>query len=281
MPVVPNMPKAWRKESKPHKFCPGCGHGLVLKALGEAIDELGIQDRVVFGCDIGCSLLAWDFFNVDTVQTHHGRTTPVMTGVKRARPDRICIAYMGDGGGYAIGSQHLVNAASRNEKITVILVNNCNYAMTGGQMAPTTLPDMKTETTPYGRNVEETGYPTQGPEMVAAITGEDAYTARGTVANLRQLKNYLKKALQNQMEERGFSFVEALSGCPTNWSTNAKDTWKFLEEMMTRFFKVGEVKTPGKELGSEGKGIAREEAGKEPAKEQVEGIAREEKKGEE
>ena len=249
MAVVPNMPKVWRAETKPHKFCPGCGHGLVLKALGEAIDELGIQERVVFGCDIGCSLLAWDFFNADTVQTHHGRTTPVMTGIKRARPDRICIAYMGDGGGYAIGAQHLVNAASRNEKVTVILANNCNYAMTGGQMAPTTLPEMKTETTPYGRNVEETGYPTQGPEMVAAITGEGAYAARGTVANLRQLKNFLKKALQNQIDNRGFSFVEALSNCPTNWSTNAKDTWNFLEETMPKFFKVGEVKVLGKDNG--------------------------------
>ncbi|MFA5881126.1 MAG: thiamine pyrophosphate-dependent enzyme, partial [Eubacteriales bacterium] len=120
MTMIPQMPKSWRLESKPHKFCPGCGHGLVLKALGEAIDELGIQDKVVFGADIGCSLLAWDFFNVDTVQTHHGRTTPVVTGVKRANPDVICIAYMGDGGGYAIGSQHLVNAAARNERITAI-----------------------------------------------------------------------------------------------------------------------------------------------------------------
>ena len=247
MATVPKMPKSWRVETKPHKFCPGCGHGLVLKALGEAIDELDIQDRVVFGCDIGCSLLAWDFFNVDIVQTHHGRITPVMVGVKRARPDRICIAYMGDGGGYAIGAQHLVNAATRNEKITAILVNNCNYGMTGGQMAPTTLPEMKTETTPYGRDVEETGYPTQGPEMVAAITREGAYTARGTVAKVRQLKNYLKKALQNQLEGKGFSFVEALSGCPTNWSTNAKATWAFLEENMTKYFKVGEVKVPVKE----------------------------------
>ncbi|MFY9173905.1 MAG: thiamine pyrophosphate-dependent enzyme [Peptococcia bacterium] len=238
------MPKSWRVETKPHKFCPGCGHGLVLKALGEAIDELGIQDRVVFGCDIGCSLLAWDFFNVDTVQTHHGRTTPVMAGIKRARPDRICIAYMGDGGGYAIGSQHLVNAATRNEKITLLLVNNCNYGMTGGQMAPTTLPDMKTETSPYGRDPEETGYPTMGPEMVAAITRENSFVARGTVANMRQLNNYIKKALQNQIDGKGFSFVEALSGCPTNWSTNAKDTWNFIEKTMPQYFKVGIIKEP-------------------------------------
>ncbi|MBU7007598.1 thiamine pyrophosphate-dependent enzyme [Phosphitispora fastidiosa] len=250
MSTLPQMPKSWRLESKPHKFCPGCGHGLVLKALGEAIDELGIQDKIAFGCDIGCSLLAWDFFNVDTVQTHHGRTTPVMTGVKRANPDIICIAYMGDGGGYAIGSQHLVNAAARNEKITAILVNNCNYAMTGGQMAPTTLPGMKTETTPYGRDVEQSGYPTQGPEMVAAITREGSYVARGTIANLKQLKSYLKKALENQMAGNGFSFVESLASCPTNWRTNAKDTWAFVEQEMPKYFKVGELKNPA-EKGDE------------------------------
>jgi 2-oxoglutarate ferredoxin oxidoreductase subunit beta len=249
MTMIPQMPKSWKLETKPHKFCPGCGHGLVLKALGVAIDELGIQDKIVLGVDIGCSLLAWDFFNVDTVQTHHGRTTPVVTGVKRANPDVICIAYMGDGGGYAIGAQHLVNASTRNERITAILVNNCNYAMTGGQMAPTTLPGMKTETSPYGRDVKETGMPTQGPEMVAAITCEGAYVARGTVSNLRQLKGFFKKALENQMAGNGFSFVEALSNCPTNWRTNAKDTWGFLENEMTKYFHIGELKNPAAKEG--------------------------------
>lgn len=243
--LAPSMPKCWNPDTKPHKFCPGCGHGLVLKALGEAIDELGIQDRTVFGCDIGCSLLSWDFFNVDSVQTHHGRTTPVITGIKRARPELIGIAYMGDGGGYAIGSQHLVNAATRNEKVTVILVNNTNYGMTGGQMAPTTLPGQKTETTPYGRDPKETGYPTLGPEMVSAITREGAYVARGTMANQRQLKRFIKNALQNQMDGNGFSFVEALSSCPTNWRTNAEGTWNFVEKNMAEYFHVGEFKVPG------------------------------------
>lgn len=247
MSIQPPMPKSWRVETKPHKFCPGCGHGLVLKALGEAIDELGIQDRVVFGCDIGCSLLAWDFFNVDSIQTHHGRTTPVMVGVKRANPHLICIAYMGDGGGYAIGSQHLVNAATRNENITVLLALNTVYAMTGGQMAPTTMPGQKVETAPYGRDPETSGYPTQGPEMVAAITQEGAYVARGTTANLKQLKSYIKKALQNQMDGKGFSFVEAMAACPTNWRTNAEKTWNFVEKEMPKFFKVGEKKVPGEE----------------------------------
>lgn len=238
------MPKSWHVESKPHKFCPGCGHPLALKALGQVIDELNIQDRLIFGCDIGCSLLAWDFFDVDTVQTHHGRTTPVIVGIKRANPDLICIAYMGDGGGYAIGSQHLVNSAFRNEKVMVLLINNVNYGMTGGQMAPTTLPGQKTETTPYGRDPAETGYPTLGPEMVAAIASPGAYVARGTVANMKQLKRFMKKAVENQVAGNGFSFLEVLSTCPTNWRTNARQTWAFLEEEMARHFKIGEFLTP-------------------------------------
>lgn len=242
--LQPVMPACWNEATKPHKFCPGCGHGLILKALGEAIDELGIQDRVVFGCDIGCSLLAWDFFNCDSVQTHHGRTTPTMVGFKRANPDAICIAYMGDGGGYAIGSQHLFNAAVRNENITVLLCNNTNYGMTGGQMAPTTLPGQKTETTPYGRDVEVAGYPTKGPEMVAAVTPDSAYVARGSMQNLRQAKSFIKKALETQMSGKGFSFVETLSSCPTNWRTNAKKTWEFVEKDMGNYFKVGELKSP-------------------------------------
>lgn len=241
----PKMPRSWRAETKPHKFCPGCGHGIILKFLGEAIDELGIQDKVIFGCDIGCSLLSWDFFNLDSVQTHHGRTIPVMTGIKRARPELICIAYMGDGGGYSIGAQHMVSAAARNEKMTAILANNTQYAMTGGQMAPTTLPGQKTETSPYGRDPQVTGYPLHGPEMVSSITPDGAYVARGSISNPRQLKSILKKALENQMNGNGFSFVEALSSCPTNWRTNARDTWSFVENDMSQHFKVGEIKTPG------------------------------------
>jgi 2-oxoglutarate/2-oxoacid ferredoxin oxidoreductase subunit beta len=238
------MPKSWHVESKPHKFCPGCGHGIVLKILGEVIDELEIQDRLVFGVDIGCSLLAWDFFDVDTVQTHHGRTNPVMVGMKRANPELLCIAYMGDGGGYAIGSQHLVNSAFRNEKIMAIVVNNCNYGMTGGQMSPTTLPGQKTETSPYGRDPKETGNPTLGPEMVAAIASPGAYVARASVSNIKQLKRFMKKAVENQIAGNGFSFLEVISSCPTNWRTNAKQTWAFMEEDMANYFKTGELRTP-------------------------------------
>jgi len=242
--LAPVTPKSWYLPSKPHKFCPGCGHGITLKALGEAIDELGIQQKTIFGCDIGCSLLAWDFFACDSTQTHHGRTTPVMVGIKRARPELITIGYMGDGGGYSIGSQHLVNSAVRNEKVTLILVNNTNYGMTGGQMAPTTLPGQVTETSPYGRNVEETGYPTMGPEFIAELTSDGAYVARATVSKYKQLRRFIRNAIRNQMEGNGFSFVEVLSTCPTNWRTNASQTWNFLEENMEKHFPVGELKSP-------------------------------------
>lgn len=240
------IPRSWDKDTKPHKFCPGCGHGLVLRVLGELIDELDLQEKMVFGCDIGCSLLAWDFFNVDSVQTHHGRTTPVIVGLKRARPDLLGVAYMGDGAAYAIGSQHLVNAAFRNEKIFIIVVNNTVYAMTGGQMSPTTLAGQKTETSPYGRDSKLTGEPTRGAEMMAAIAGEGAYVARGSVAKIIQLKRFMKKGLENQLAGRGLSFLEVLATCPTNWRTNARDTWSFLEDSMGQHFGVGEFKVPGK-----------------------------------
>ncbi|MDN5346548.1 MAG: 2-oxoglutarate/2-oxoacid ferredoxin oxidoreductase subunit beta [Clostridia bacterium] len=238
----PAIPRSWRPETKPHKFCPGCGHGLILKALGMAVDELDLQDRLIFACDIGCSLLAWDFFNIDSIHTHHGRTLPVLTGLKRVRPELIVVAYMGDGGAYAIGAQHLVNAAARNEFLTVIVANNSLYAMTGGQMAPTTLPGQKTETTPYGREVKAAGAPVLGPELVDSIAPTGAYIARGTVASMIQLKNFIKKALVHQIEGKGFSFVESLSTCPTNWRTNAAETWHFLEKEMSGYFKVGEIR---------------------------------------
>ncbi len=167
--LPPNLPKSQNAEAGASKFCPGCGHGITLKALANAVDELGIKQKTVFGCDIGCSLLSWNYMDLDTVQTHHGRTTPVIYGFTRANPEAIGIAYMGDGGGLAIGAQHLVNASVRGEKMLIIVVNNTNYGMTGGQMSPTTMPGQKTETTPYGRDCSVTGEPAKGAEMVAAI----------------------------------------------------------------------------------------------------------------
>lgn len=240
--VEPAFPKSWRKQSKPHKFCPGCGQALALKILGFAIDELGIQDKMVYGCDIGCSLLTWEMFDLDTVQAHHGRVLPTMVGFKLAKPESIVIAFMGDGGGYAIGAQHLVNSAMRNDKVTVILINNANYAMTGGQMAPTTLISEKTTTTPEGRQENQFGNPLHGPEMLSKIIDDKAYIARTISTNFGDCKEKIKKAIQNQIDGRGFSFVEILSMCPVNWHTNTQASLDFCEKDLTKIYPLGEFK---------------------------------------
>ncbi len=237
--VTPDLAKAQNAEAGASKFCPGCGHGMILKTLAHTIDDLNLQEKAVFGCDIGCSLLSWNYMNVDSVQTHHGRTTPVIYGVTRANPGTVGIAYMGDGGGLAIGSQHLVNAAVRAENMLIVLANNTNYGMTGGQMAPTTMPGQKTETTPYGRDCEVTGKPARGAEMVASIVDpEKGYVARASVSNLRSLKKTFTKALKN-VEKGGFSYVKVLSICPLNWRTNNEGTWDRLKTMES-FFEVKE-----------------------------------------
>lgn len=234
------MPACWSKETKPHLFCPGCGHGIVLKQLGYAIDDLEIKRNTTLGLDIGCSLLAWNFFDIDSVQTHHGRTTAVMVGYKKVKPKRISVAYMGDGGGYAIGLQSLLHAAYRNEPITVIVVNNENYAMTGGQASPTTPVGTITATSPKGKE-KQFGAGFFGPELVRKAADPSAYIARASVSNPASLKIILKNALEHQIKNKGFAMVEALSICPTNWRTNAKDSFGRLKEMED-FFPLGEVK---------------------------------------
>ncbi len=238
-PISP-MPKCFKKSSKPSKFCPGCGHPIVLKMLGEAIDELGIARKVAFGIDIGCSLLAWDFFDLDTIQTHHGRTVPVMVGFKKANPTGVAIAYVGDGGAYAIGLQSLIHAALKNIRITVITVNNTLYAMTGGQVAPTTLPYEVTDSSPDGAFTNEK--PLFGPELLTKVgNSPDFYLARGSVAMPGQLKDFIQRALLHQIEGKGFSFVEALSYCPVNWKKDAKGCIEFISKM-NQYFQVGEIR---------------------------------------
>lgn len=234
-----NMPKCWKKASKPHFFCAGCGHAIILKQLGFVVDDLDIQSKTTFGIDIGCSLLAWNFFDIDTLQTHHGRTSPSMVGFKMARPNRIAIAYMGDGGGYAIGLQSLLHTAYRNNPITVILVNNENYAMTGGQMAPTTEEGVITTTSPSGK-AAEFGNGFFGPELVRQIAKPEAFVTRVSISNPESVKIALKKALQSQIENNNFSFVEILSICPTNWKTNAHDSFERLKSI-EQFYKIGEI----------------------------------------
>lgn len=241
-----NLPKSWKVASKPHKFCPGCGQAIALKILGFAIDELGIQDKMVYGCDIGCSLLTWDMFDVDTIQTHHGRILPTMIGFKTANPKAIVLAFMGDGGGYAIGAQHLVNSCNRNDNVSVILINNANYAMTGGQASPTTLIEQKTTTTPQGRKFELSGKPFHGPEMLLSIASPSAYIARAMSNDFTDTKEKIKKVLQNQIDGNGFSFLEILSMCPVNWKTNTPESIEFVENEMTKIYPIKEFQCPEK-----------------------------------
>lgn len=219
----PRFPKGYKARSKPHKFCPGCGHPIVLKMLGQAIDEMGLGQKTVFLVDIGCSLLAWDYFDLPTTQTHHGRTVPTAVGFKMAAPEKIVIAYVGDGGGYAIGLQHTVTACLRHDPITTIVVNNTLYAMTGGQMAPTTPP-----------------HALHGPEMLAKVARPESYLARGSTDKPLVLKQYLKKALKAQTEGH-YSLIESLSACPLNWKTDAQKTIEKMQAL-EKTFKLGEIK---------------------------------------
>lgn len=197
---------------------------------------MGVQKKTALGIDIGCSLLAWDFFDIDTVQTHHGRTASVMMGYKMARPERLAIAYMGDGGAYAIGLQSLLHTALRNDPILVIVINNEGYAMTGGQMSPTTRTDVLSL---GGDHDSKSGF--KGPELISQVVVKNAWVGRASVGNLLQLKNMLKKALKNQMENKSFSFLEVLSACPVNWRTDAAGSFEQLKDMQKNY-PLGEIK---------------------------------------
>lgn len=241
MKKLPIFPNCYKIESKPHKYCPGCGHPIVLKMLGEIIDEMDIASKTVFMVDIGCSLLAWDFFNLATTQTHHGRTVPTAVGFKMADKDKIVIAYVGDGGAYAIGLQHTITTCLRNDPITTLVVNNTLYAMTGGQMAPTTIEGEITTTTPQGKNSKKVGKTIYGPELLSWIASKGAYLARGSTDSPLVLKQYLKKAIMTQIKG-DFSLVEAVSACPLNWRTNATQTIERMKEL-EKIFQLGEQKT--------------------------------------
>ena len=241
-----NFPKCVKLASKPSNFCPGCGHSLILKNLGFAIDEAKIAPHTVFVTDIGCSLLAWDYFDIDTFQSHHGRAAVTATGVKRALPKSTVIAYMGDGGGYAIGLHHLIHAAKRNEPMTVILVNNTVFAMTGGQMAPTTLLGMKTTTSPAGRTVETAGYPIKMADIVAMLPGTYFVTRHAvhTPNAVRYLKKAITKAFQFQKEGKGTCFIEVVSNCPSGWKMTPIQANKWLEQNMFPLYPLGDIKAP-------------------------------------
>ena len=222
------MPAVIKRESKPSNFCPGCGYGIILKTLGQVIDEMEIAPRTVFGIDIGCNLLAWDYFNLDTIQTHHGRVTPTIAGFKMSQKESVVIGIAGDGGLYAIGLQSFLHTAHRNDPVTVIGVNNSLYAMTGGQSSPTTMDHEVTNTTPGGNFTSKV--PIYGPELVKNVANEKAYLARATVTNIPQMKLMMRQAIDAQLKGN-FAFLEIVSYCPTNWKTDAKATREFATKM--------------------------------------------------
>ena len=235
--LEPRVPKVVNLETKPSNFCPGCGYGIILKVLGEVIDELEIAPRAVLGIDIGCNLLAWDYYKIDTIQSHHGRVTPLVSAYKRAQKDAAVFGLAGDGGLYAIGLQSFLHTAHRNEPVTIIGVNNSLYAMTGGQAAPTTFNHEITDTTPGGNFTSEK--PIYGPELARKVANKDAYIARASVNNIPGLKNALKKAVETQFSGN-FSFVEVVSYCPTNWKTDAASTIEFSKKL-EEIYKPGEI----------------------------------------
>lgn len=235
--IEPRVPRVVNMDSKPSNFCPGCGYGIILKVLGEVIDEMEISPRTVFGIDIGCNLLAWDYFKLDTIQSHHGRVTPLISGYKKSQKDAVVIGLAGDGGLYAIGLQSFLHTAHRNEPVTIIGVNNSVYAMTGGQSAPTTFDHEVTDTTPGGNFTFEK--PIYGPELAKKVASEKAYIARASVNNIPGLKQMLKKAIETQLGGN-FSFVEVVSYCPTNWKTDAVATIDFSKKLEA-IYKPGEI----------------------------------------
>lgn len=229
----------------PLHYCPGCTHGIIHRLVAEVIDELGIEGKTVGIAPVGCSVMAYNYFNCDMIEAAHGRAPAVATGVKRADPDNLVVfTYQGDGDLASIGMAETVHAATRNENITVIFINNAIYGMTGGQMAPTSLPGQVTQTSPYGRDVKLCGYPIRVCEMLSELEGPE-YLARVTVDNVKHVneaKKAIKKAFTNQIEGKGFSLVEVISSCPTNWGMTPQNALKWIEEKMIPYYPLGVYK---------------------------------------
>lgn len=240
--VVFDKPKALT--DAPLHYCPGCTHGIIHRLVAEAIDELGILGRTVGVAPVGCAVMAYDYFACDMVEAAHGRAPAVATGLKRAMPENVIFTYQGDGDLASIGMAETVHAATRNENITVIFVNNAIYGMTGGQMAPTSLPGQVTQTSPYGRDVKTVGYPIRVCEMLSALDGPEFIqrVAVNNVKNVMAAKKAIKKAFQNQIDGKGFSLIEVVSSCPTNWGMTPSNALKWLEENMIPYYPLGVYK---------------------------------------
>ena len=222
-------------------YCPGCTHGIVHRLVAECIDELGIEGRTIGIAPVGCSVLAYNYFTCDMIEASHGRAPAVATGVKRSLPDNVVFTYQGDGDLASIGLCETVSAAARGENITVIFINNAIYGMTGGQMAPTTLVGQKATTAPFGRDPKQHGYPVHICELLATLKAP-AYLERVTCVdapNIMKTKAAIKKAFQNQIDGKGFSLVEIMSACPTNWGLSPLDSIKFMREKTMVEFPLG------------------------------------------
>ena len=228
----------------PFHFCPGCHHGIAHRLVAEAIDYFKIRERTIGVASVGCSVFMYDYFDVDVLEAPHGRAPAVASGVKRARKDRIVFTYQGDGDLASIGIAEVIHTANRGENITILFANNGVFGMTGGQMAPTTLLGQKTTTSPYGRDFTYDGYPIRMAEMLATLEGS-AFVARvavNTPANLAKAKKAVRKAFQMQIEGIGFSFVEILLSCPTNWGLNSLEANARIAEEMIPYFPLGVFK---------------------------------------
>ena len=230
-------------------YCPGCTHGVIHRLVAEVIDELECEGRTVAVVPVGCAVMAYDYFACDAIEAPHGRAPAVATGVKRALPDRVVFTYQGDGDLAAIGTAETVHVGTRGENITVIFVNNAIYGMTGGQMAPTTLPGQVTQTSPYGRDVKTQGNPIRICEMMATLSGT-AYAARVSVDSpkaIGEAKRAIKKAFRYQLEGRGLSIVEVLSSCPTNWGMSPTEALEWVRTEMQGYYPLGVYKDVGGE----------------------------------
>ncbi len=242
MELVYSYPKSMTKAST--HYCPGCTHGIVHRIIGEVIDELNLRDLAIGIAPVGCSVLAYNYFDVDFVEAAHGRAPAMATGIKRVTPDAIVFTYQGDGDLAAIGTAEIIHAANRGELITTIFINNAIYGMTGGQMAPTTLEGMKTTSTPLGRDVRLAGHPVRMSEILAVIPGS-AYITRQMVTDIPSInkaKKAIKRAFLTQMHGLGFSCVEVLSTCPTNWNVDPWEAMQWVKEQMVPTFPLGDFK---------------------------------------
>ncbi|ACI21705.1 MULTISPECIES: thiamine pyrophosphate-dependent enzyme [Thermodesulfovibrio] len=225
----------------PFRYCPGCGHSIAHRLIAEVIDKLRIKEITIGIAPVGCAVFAYDYFDIDILEIPHGRPPAAATGMKRACPDKVIFAYQGDGDLAAIGTAEIIHAANRGENITIFFINNANYGMTGGQMAPTTLKGQKTTTTPLGRDPKVAGYPIHVSELLAVLEGT-AFVARGALdsyKNIVMAKKYIEKAFKYQIEGKGFSLVEMLSPCPTDWGMSPEEALKWLRENMMNEFKLG------------------------------------------